>query len=411
MNNPFFFKNSNSLSQAIGQLPSTLSSHGESVFTPDVTPQGRVRLPGLSHDLPLDEYRRLMHLYGAILKADKLLHGWYFELRHNDLTRLPLSERDWQDKGLTPLHASQQHPNLFFKREDLTVTQAYKVRGAFTCMSQKIHCDGIRKFVAASTGNHALGVLTAAELLRPDQVRIVVPKTTVEDKKLKLNDKINKLYKQGLNAQLIEEGDTYDEASNWAKARAKEGYYIHPFQSHWVKAGQGSIGMEIMRQLEPILQSQPEVTEIQIMAPIGGGGLLSGIATALRFATASNPMFIDKKLSINGLRLKSMKSVYGDAIRVKHLGPDNTYLFDALNVTIGTMEDNGMAQGMAFLYNDLENARLEGSAGGPVAHALKHPDLQPNDHRIVVCVLSGGNVAPETTEAILQKAEVINVTK
>jgi threonine dehydratase len=382
-----------------------LNHLGTSVLAPHLSPLGKVRLPGLNHELPIEEYRRLMHLYGAILKSDQLLQGWYYELRHYDLSLLPLSERGWQNEALTPLHGSKQHPNLYYKREDLTVTQAYKVRGAFTCMSQKMHHDGIRKFIAASTGNHALGVLTAAELLRPESVRIVVPRTTVKDKKRKLNEKIDQLYKQGLNAQLLEEGDTYDEASDWAKARTREGYFIHPFQSHWVKAGQGTIGLELVRQLTPLLQAQPKIREIQLMAPIGGGGLLGGIATAMRFASASHPAFAGKILSMTGLRLSHLDSQYGDAIKVKHLGPDNAYLFNTLNVALGTMDDTDMARGMAYLHHDLNHARLEGSAGGPVAHVLGHPELGPSPERLVVCVLSGGNVSPETTEQILKQQD------
>ncbi|MBY0404257.1 MAG: pyridoxal-phosphate dependent enzyme, partial [Cyanobacteria bacterium] len=79
---------------------------------------------------------------------------------------------------LTPLDPSQMMGNLLYKREDLTLTKAYKLRGAVVGMAYALETLGYQKFLTVSTGNHALGVLKAAELLKPQQIRLVVPLNT-----------------------------------------------------------------------------------------------------------------------------------------------------------------------------------------------------------------------------------------
>ena len=151
---------------------------------------------------------------------------------------------------------------VYLKPENMQYTGAYKVRGAFYKISTLSKSERNRGLITASAGNHAQGVAYAAKEFNAKAV-IVMPNTTPLIK-------VNRTKSYG--AEVILYGDCYDEACNYAYTLAEEhgNTFIHPFNDLDVATGQGTIAMEIFKDLPTI--------DI-ILAPVGGGGLIAGVAT------------------------------------------------------------------------------------------------------------------------------------
>jgi threonine dehydratase len=248
----------------------------------------------------------------------------------------------------------------------------------------------VKRFLTVSTGNHALGVLKAAELLLPESVRLVVPSSTALVKLKKLKKAIDGLNANGIQAELLFKGQTFDEAREWALAQQCEGEaYLDPYNDPWVVAGQGTLGLELVSQISALLQ-QHDYEEVVVIAPIGGGGLLSGTATALKLASAWESVFRNVSLRFVGLRLDNLEAKLGDAIRVAELAAGNVATLAALNVPIHTMTDEQMAHGVDFVKCDIQQ-QVEGASGGTVFPVLTNEALRPTEKRLVISLLSGAN--------------------
>jgi threonine dehydratase len=352
-------------------------------LSPPLMANGKVAMPGLHQGLTIPEYRRLATLYQNILEADTLLMSY-----RQELGLLPIEACN---DGLTRLDASRHTAGLFYKREDQTAIKAYKVRGAVNGMSYAMETLGYFRFLAVSTGNHALGVLKAAELLRPESVRIFVPTNTAPAKLARLMQESQQLHQSGVQTQIIISGGTFDEAKRMAMAENQAEHFIDPYGDPQVVAGQGSVGLELFRQILPLL-SGGNVQQLTLISPIGGGGLLSGTATALRMATLWHPAFQHLQLRLVGLRLEDIHSALGDAIRVKYIDDNNRTIMRLLGVEVHTMTDADMRQGMDWVWHDVGSA-VEGACGGTLLPVFNHSITPAPDH-LVVCMLSGGNVAP-----------------
>ena len=159
-------------------------------------------------------------------------------------------------------YSAQTGGKIFLKPENMQYTGAYKVRGAYYKISTLSKEERQRGLITASAGNHAQGVAYAAKLFGVKAV-IVMPDTTPLIK-------VNRTKSYG--AEVVLYGDVYDDSCAYAMKLAEEnGYtFIHPFDDEVVATGQGSIAMEIIKELP---------TVDMILAPIGGGGLACGVST------------------------------------------------------------------------------------------------------------------------------------
>jgi threonine dehydratase len=359
-------------------------NHQAAATIPAIDENGRIRLPGFPAGLSIDAYLPLVHLYTRILEASRSLDRYRYALRlTNGVAGQPQAP-------LTALTPSTLVPHLYYKREDQTATKAYKVRGAVVGMAKCMESRNVKRFLTVSTGNHALGVLKAAELLLPESVRLVVPSSTALVKLEKLKKAIDGLNANGIQAELLFKGQTFDEAREWALAQQDEGEaYLDPYSDPWVVAGQGTLGLELLNQIGALLQ-QHDYNEVVVIAPIGGGGLLSGTATALKMASAWESAFRNVQLRFVGLRLDNLDAKFGDAIRVAELAESNLATLAALNVPIHTMTDEQMAYGVDFVKCDLKQL-VEGASGGTVFPALTNEALRPTEKRLVISLLSGAN--------------------
>lgn len=155
---------------------------------------------------------------------------------------------------------------VWMKREDLQSVYSFKLRGAYNRMSSLSAEQRAQGVVAASAGNHAQGVALAAQKLGVKAL-IVMPRTTPSIKVAAVRD-------YGVRIKLS--GDAYDEAYTWAAKYAEEKAmtFIHPYDDPLVIAGQGTVGLEILQQHEDDIEA--------IFVPVGGGGLIAGIAAAVK---------------------------------------------------------------------------------------------------------------------------------
>jgi threonine dehydratase len=163
--------------------------------------------------------------------------------------------------------SSRFNNHIWIKREDMQPVFSFKIRGAYNKMASLPKIALARGVIAASAGNHAQGVaLSAAQLGIP--ALIVMPKTTPEIK-------VAAVKRRG--AEVILHGTTYDDASHYAQQLVKQQglIYIHPYDDIDVIAGQGTIGMEILQQHSNELDA--------IFVPVGGGGLIAGIAIYIKY--------------------------------------------------------------------------------------------------------------------------------
>ena len=167
---------------------------------------------------------------------------------------------------LAPLLSERLGNRFYVKREDLQPVFSFKLRGAYNKMSRLGAAELKRGVVAASAGNHAQGVALAAQRLGAEAT-IVMPITTPEIKV----DSV-----AALGANVVLEGDSYDDAYAEAMriARRRKLTFVHPYDDPDVIAGQGTIGMEILRQLREPIDA--------IFVAVGGGGLIGGIAAYVK---------------------------------------------------------------------------------------------------------------------------------
>jgi len=214
--------------------------------------------------------------------------------------------RVYEVAAITPLDYAREisrryDNNIWLKREDQQPVFSYKLRGAFNLMASLSKGDREKGVIAASAGNHAQGVALAAQKLGINSV-IVMPKTTPEIK-------INSVKRLG--ADVILHGNTYDEAKDHAVmlAEKKNMTFIPPFDHPVVIAGQATVGVEILEQ-------HPDTIDI-IFVPIGGGGLIAGIAA---YVKAHRPGI--RIIGVEPEEAPCMKRAFeaGECVTLDHIG-------------------------------------------------------------------------------------------
>lgn len=285
--------------------------------------------------------------------------------------------------------SEQTGAKVYFKPENMQFTGAYKLRGAYYKISTLTPEERERGIISASAGNHAQGVAYAAKLMGAKAV-IVMPTTTPLIK-------VNRT--KGYGAEVILHGDVYDDACAYALELAEEkGYtFIHPFNDETVATGQGTIAMEIIKELP---------TVDYILVPIGGGGLCCGVST---LAKMLNPKI--KVIGVEPAGAACMKAslaaghvvtlpkvtTIADGTAVKTPG-DVVFPYIQENVDdIITVEDDDL---IAAFLDMMENHKMivENSGLLTVA-ALKQMDIKGKK---VVSILSGGNMDVITIASVVQ---------
>jgi threonine dehydratase, medium form len=278
---------------------------------------------------------------------------------------------------------------VYLKPENMQFTGAYKVRGAYYKISTMSKEERKRGLITASAGNHAQGVAYAAKLYNAKAV-IVMPSTTPLIK-------VNRTKSYG--AEVILYGNVYDEACQYALKLAEEnGYtFIHPFNDETVATGQGTIAMEIFKDLPTV--------DI-ILAPIGGGGLLAGVATLAKMLNPTVKIIgvepagaACMKASLEAGHVVTLPTVdtIADGTAVKTPG-DIVFPYIQEHVDeIITVDDKEL---IVNFLDMIENHKMvvENSGLLTVA-ALKHLKCE---NKKIVSILSGGNMDIITVSSIVQ---------
>lgn len=292
----------------------------------------------------------------------------------------------------TPLeNANRLGENIYIKSENLQLTGAFKIRGAYNKIRSLTPEEASHGVIACSAGNHAQGIALSATKLGIKSV-ICMPEGAPISK-------VEATRSYGAEVVLVP--GIYDDAAREAERLSKEhGYtFAHPFNDPYVIAGQGTIGLEILEQL-------PEVE--QVVVPIGGGGLISGVALAIKELKPS--------CKVIGVQAGVVASMYasrkaGKVTTVK----DAATLADGIHVLtpgdltfemcqkyvdeIVTVSEDEIAAAILALL-EVQKTVAEGAGATPVAAFMSG---KVDTSKKTVCVVSGGNVDVTTLSRIITK--------
>ena len=290
--------------------------------------------------------------------------------------------------------SDQTGNKVYLKPENMQMTGAYKLRGAYYKVSTLTEAEKKKGIITASAGNHAQGVAFAAKEFKTKAV-IVMPTTTPLIK-------VNRTKSYG--AEVVLFGDVYDEACAHALELAeKNGYtFIHPFDDPTVATGQGTIAMEIFKEL-PLVD--------YILVPIGGGGLAAGVAT---LAKMMNPKIkvigvepegaACMKASLEAGKVVTLDSVstIADGTAVKTPGSKVfPYIKDNLDEIL-TVSDEDLI--VSFLDMVENHKMIVENSGLLTVAALKQLKVK---NKKVVAIMSGGNMDVITMSSVVQQGLIM----
>ena len=314
-------------------------------------------------ELTLEKFEEASELVKDVTTETKLVYSEYFSARTGN--------------------------KVFFKPENMQYTGAYKVRGAYYKIHTLTEEEKSKGLITASAGNHAQGVAYAAKLAGV-KATVVMPTTTPLMK-------VNRTKSYG--ADVVLEGDVFDEACDHAYKLAEEfGYtFVHPFDDLDVATGQGTIAMEIIKELP---------TVDYILVPIGGGGLCTGVSTLAKLLNPKIKVIGVEPAGANCMQasLKEGKVVglpqvntIADGTAVKRPG-EKLFPYIQENVdNIITIEDSELI--VAFLDMVENHKMVVENSGLLTVAALKHLNVQKKK---IVSILSGGNMDVITMSSIVQ---------
>lgn len=286
--------------------------------------------------------------------------------------------------------SSQTGNKVYLKPENMQFTGAYKVRGAYYKMSTLTDEERQKGLITASAGNHAQGVAYAAKCYGA-KATIVMPTTTPLMKVTRT---------KSYGAQVVLHGDVYDEACAHAYELAEQnGYtFIHPFDDEAVATGQGTIAMEIFKEL-PLVDI--------ILVPIGGGGLATGVSTLAKLLNPKIRVIGVEPAGANCMQesvrkgkvttLKGVNTI-ADGTAVKTPG-EKIFPYIQKNLDdIITVEDKELV--VSFLDMVENHKMVVENSGLLTVAALKHLDVK---NKKIVSILSGGNMDIITMSSVVQQ--------
>lgn len=281
---------------------------------------------------------------------------------------------------------------LFLKCENLQRTGSFKIRGALNFMTAQPR-DALRNgVITASAGNHAQGVAFSADLLGVSAT-IYMPEITPPQKVQATRD---------YGAEVVLTGKNFDEAcaAAWRAQTETGALFVHPFDDELVMAGQGTIAIEILEEL-------PDVRNV--IVPVGGGGLIAGMAAAIRersprvriigVESAAAPS-MSASFRQHTPAEQPVKVTLADGIAVKRPGEKTVPVICDMVDEIVVVEEEEIALAIVSL---LEKAKLMVEGAGAVSLAAVLHDRIPELSGKTVCLLSGGNIDVRTIALVVER--------
>ena len=310
---------------------------------------------------------------------------------------LKARERIGQLTRVTPLKHSKSLSEItggsvFLKLENEQVTGSFKVRGALNKLMTLTREQIERGVITASTGNHGLGVAFAAGQLGIN-AQVVFPIEASPDKYQKMTD---------AGVEVIQEVD-YTEIESHARelARNKDMIYVSPYNDPEIIAGAGTVGLEILEQAGSI---------DAVIVPIGGGGLISGIATAIK-AKLPETQIIGVQSEVSPEVYASWRAgIWVDTPESDSLAQGLMGGVEADSITLDIIQEfidgillvheSSILEAIRLLYEE-ESLVIEGAGAASVAAILEMG--KTNSGKNVVAVISGGNISEDTVKALIYK--------
>ncbi len=287
---------------------------------------------------------------------------------------------------------------ILLKREDLQPVFSFKLRGAYNKISQLSEEQLKRGVITASAGNHAQGVALTGKKLGIQPI-IVMPRTTPPIK-------VNSVKARG--GKVVLHGDTFDEASAHSKKLAKEKnmVYVHPFDDPDVIAGQGTVGMEILRQVNGPLDA--------VFVPVGGGGLLAGIAAYIRYVRPDV-----KIIGVESEESACMKwaleknrritlpevGIFADGVAVAQAGKETFKVIRECVDEIVTVSTDEICAAIKDIFNDTRSI-AEPAGALSTAGLKKYVEREGIKGQTLISIDSGANVNFDRLRHIAERAEL-----
>lgn len=294
--------------------------------------------------------------------------------------------------ALQPSPKLNPKSEVYLKTENLQLTGSFKLRGAGFMISQLSKEEKEKGVIACSAGNHAQGVALAAQkygikavICLPDGAPISKVEAT-----------------KSYGAEVVMVPGVYDDAYNHAlKLRDEKGYtFVHPFDNEDVIAGQGTIGLEILNELENI---------DAVVVPIGGGGLISGIAYAIKHLSPNTKVYgvqaegaasMYKSIKDGKRSRLSSVSTFADGIAVKEPGENTFDICSQYVDDIVTVSEDETSSAILAL---IEQHKMIAEGAGAVAVAAVMFNKLPVEGKRVVCVVSGGNIDVTILSRVIER--------
>ena len=288
--------------------------------------------------------------------------------------------------------------SIWLKREDLQPVFSFKLRGAYNRMAQLSSDELSRGVIASSAGNHAQGVALSAKRLGCRAV-IVMPRTTPEVKVRAVRD---------LGGEVVLHGETYDECSGEAIRLCREQglSFIHPFDDPEVIAGQGTIGMEIMRQ-----SKQPPDA---IYVAVGGGGLIAGIAAYVKELWPETEIVGVEPEDADAMSLSLQQGqrvvlnqvgLFADGVAVRQVGEHTFALAKRYVDRMLTVDTDATCAAIKDVFEDTRSI-LEPAGALAIAGLKQDVSTQSRRNQRLVAVACGANMNFERLRFIAERAEL-----
>jgi len=294
--------------------------------------------------------------------------------------------------------SARLHNHIWLKREDLQPVFSFKLRGAYNKLAALSESELANGVICSSAGNHAQGVALAAQR-RGIRSIIVMPVTTP-------SIKVDAV--RSLGGEVILFGDTYDDAHSHARELEKEHAYVfvHPFDDPDVIAGQGTIGMEILKQAKDKIDA--------IFVPIGGGGLIAGIAAYVK-AVQPDIRIIGVEPEDSSAMRDSIEAgepvvldhvgIFADGVAVRRVGDETFRLCQLYVDEIMTVDTDQICAAIRDIFEDTRSI-VEPAGGLSVAAAKKYIADNQIENQTLVTINCGANVNFDRLRHIAERAAV-----
>ena len=297
-----------------------------------------------------------------------------------------------------PNLSARLNNRLLLKREDMQSVFSFKLRGAYNKMAQLSPDILAKGVIAASAGNHAQGVALGASRLGTKAI-IVMPITTPQVK-------INAVKARG--AEVVLFGDTYDDAYTQARLlEAEKGLtFIHPFDDPYVIAGQGTIGMEILRQCQQPIEA--------IFVAIGGGGLISGIAAYIKRLRPDIKIIgvepVDSDAMNQSLKMGkrvrlSQVGLFADGVAVREVGEETFRLCQQYVDEIILVDTDDICAAIKDVFEDTRSI-LEPAGALAIAGAKAYTEREGIAGKTLIAVACGANMNFDRLRFVAERAEL-----